>query len=195
MAEIDVDGSGMFTLEPVQVFCDMEAEGGVGVTVVGHDQEDRQRLQGAESAVGVVINYNISFEHVTVLVDQSEYCKQYVSWECYAALIHNPKENFKATTGWLDRTGKIADYFGGADPGSKSCACGMTNTCAEEHLKCNCDANDNVWRKDDGFLTYKDDLPVYSFVSGDTDGKNEDGYKQIGPLLCHGKDDNPLNNG
>ena len=72
------------------------------------------------------------------------------------------------TTGWLNRTGGLADYFGGAAPGSSSCACGMTRTCANPELLCNCDANDNVWRHDEGDLTFKQDLPVTAFVAGDT---------------------------
>ena len=66
------------------------------------------------------------------------------------------------------RTGGVADYFGGASPGSQSCACGMNATCVKEDLMCNCDINDAEWRQDDGYLTYKDDLPVYAFVAGDT---------------------------
>ncbi|GFN97240.1 sco-spondin [Plakobranchus ocellatus] len=194
IADIDLDGPGITTLEPVQVYCDMVAEDGVGVTVVGHDQEERQRVQGWEGAreYEVILHYNISFDHVEDLVDQSGDCKQYISWECFAALIHNPNDNFKVSTGWLNRTGQIADYFGGASPGSRSCACGMNNTCAEEELKCNCDANDEVWRQDDGYITYKDDLPVYAFVAGDTGGRQEDGYHHLGPLFCHGRDNRVL---
>ncbi|GFS05101.1 SCO-spondin-like [Elysia marginata] len=186
IVEIDVDGPGPFTLDPVMVYCDMDTDSGVGVTVVGHDQEDRVMVQGMEAADGVRLNYNISFEHVLELVDRSASCKQYISWECFAAIIHSKQG--KPITGWLDRYQDMADYFGGASPGSRSCACGMNNTCVEEDLKCNCDANDLVWRQDEGDLTFKDDLPVSAFVSGDTDGKNENGYKQIGPLHCQGRD-------
>ncbi|RUS87810.1 hypothetical protein EGW08_004409 [Elysia chlorotica] len=194
MADIDVDGPGITTLEPVLVYCDMEAEDGAGVTIVGHDQERRQQVDGWEGAreYEVRLNYNISFEHVEVLVDQSGDCQQYISWECFAALIHNPNDNFRVSTGWLNRTGQIADYFGGAAPGSHSCACGMNSTCVEEDLKCNCDANDEVWRQDDGYLTYKDDLPVYAFVAGDTGGVQEDGYHIVGSLSCHGQETRDL---
>ncbi|GFS05116.1 SCO-spondin [Elysia marginata] len=178
LADIDLDGEGIASLEPVVVFCDMEAEDGAGVTVVGHDQEHRQRVDGWEGAreYEVRLNYNISFEHVEELVDQSEDCQQYISWECFAALIHNPNDNFK-----------IADYFGGAAPGSHSCACGMNNTCVEEDLKCNCDANDEVWRQDDGYLTFKDDLPVFAFVAGDTGRDDTElGYFTVGDIQCWG---------
>ena len=39
MADIDVDGEGITTLEPVVVFCDMEAEDGAGVTIIGKEYD------------------------------------------------------------------------------------------------------------------------------------------------------------
>ncbi len=51
---------------------------------------------------------------------------------------------------------------------------GQTGSCGdsdnEDHasLVCNCDANDDQWRQDAGYLTHKDDLPVYSVEAGDT---------------------------
>ena len=79
----------------------------------GHDQESRQQVDGWEGAreYEVVLNYNISFEHVEELVDQSGDCKQYISWECFAALIHNPNDNFRVSTGWLNRYMLHYDLF------------------------------------------------------------------------------------
>ena len=34
-ADVDVDGPGHLTLEPVQVFCDMTSKPGIGITVIG----------------------------------------------------------------------------------------------------------------------------------------------------------------
>ncbi|CAL1543552.1 unnamed protein product [Lymnaea stagnalis] len=188
MADIDPDGPGDLTLEPVVVYCDMKSRNGTGVTVIGHDQEERKQVQGWEGAREYQANlaYNISFDHVVSIIDQSEYCEQYIKWECLAALIHNFNDNNKITTGWLNRTRGVADYFGGASPGSNGCACGVNHSCANPLFLCNCDSNDNVWRKDDGYLNYKDDLPVYAFVAGDTGGSDEKGYSMIGPLQCWG---------
>ena len=43
---IDPDGEGGY--EPFTVFCDMTDKNGVGVTVVGHDSEDRTLVDGYE---------------------------------------------------------------------------------------------------------------------------------------------------
>jgi len=53
---------------------------------------------------------------------------------------------------WLvSREGKNMTYWGGAARNSyRQCANGT----------CNCDINDDVWREDSGFLSYKEDLPV-----------------------------------
>ncbi|KAL9975012.1 hypothetical protein ACROYT_G012127 [Oculina patagonica] len=79
-------------------------------------------------------------------------------------------------------------YWGGASPGSGKCACGMTNSCADLSLPCNCDKNDQVWREDSGLLTDKTHLPVKQLRFGDTgtSGYNEQGYHTLGKLKCYG---------
>ena len=59
-------------------------------------------------------------------------------------------------------------YWGGASHEGQNCACGETGTCVNPDTKCNCDANDDVMRKDEGYLEYKLDLPVTQFLAGDT---------------------------
>ena len=140
--------------------------------LTGHDQQQEEEVVGYEGAgeFQLEINYNVTLEEAIAIIDNSESCKQFISWKCKAALIHNPYGKGKdiITTGWRNRTGQIADYFGGASPGSGKCKCGMTNSCANTTMACNCDTNDNVWREDSGYLTYKDDLPVVEFIAGDT---------------------------
>ena len=58
------------------------------------------------------------------------------------------------------------------------CKCGLTNTCdrkknekKEKVNLCNCDANDNVWRYDDGYIEDKAFLPVAILLAGDTGRK------------------------
>ncbi|KAK6188476.1 hypothetical protein SNE40_004643 [Patella caerulea] len=184
MADVEPDAD----LEPVKVYCDMESEGGVGVTVLGHNNEERTRVVGYEGAgeYKMKITYNVSLDHAIAIVDASVNCKQFMKWECKAALIHNPNGDGVITTGWKNRTGGIADYFSGALPGTASCACGMDDTCADPGLLCNCDMNDAQWREDSGYLTFKPDLPVTEFRAGDTGGLNEDGFKTVGPLICWG---------
>ena len=65
------------------------------------------------------------------------------------------------------------NYWGGAEPDMNrprmTCACGMDGSCANPAHLCNCDSNDEGnWRQDEGWLTFKYDLPVTSFHAGDT---------------------------
>ena len=70
----------------------------------------------------------------------------------------------------MNREGKMMPYWGGAPHDSDVCACGVTHSCAGgiTALRCNCDKNDNIWREDSGYITYKPDLPITHFCAGDT---------------------------
>lgn len=113
-------------------------------------------------------------DHVIALIDNSKFCKQFLRWECKGAVIHNPHQKDSWTTFWTNRSSEFnqfntpATYFPGAKPGSGNCACGDTGTCANASLSCNCDKNDFEWRSDEGFIIYKDDLPILAFRAGDT---------------------------
>lgn len=184
-------------LEPVWLYCDMESEGGIGVTVVGHDKESRTNVNGYEGAGSYLakVTYEVSTDHVIAIIDQSKFCKQFLRWECKGAVIHNPHQKDSWTTFWTNRSSEFnqyntpATYFPGAKPGSGNCACGDTGTCTNKSLSCNCDSNDFEWRSDEGFVTYKDDLPILAFRAGDTGNEGEEGYLTIGPVLAYGTSD------
>ena len=55
-------------------------------------------------------------------------------------------------------------YLGGVEPGSKSCACGMTNSCVERDEKCNCDKNDEMMGEDRDYRTDESNLQLLSKV-------------------------------
>ena len=74
------------------------------------------------------------------------------------------------------------NYWGGADVDSGKCACGMNNTCANKAKRCNCDKNDSAWRKDSGYLTDKNTLPVNELRFGDTGGDAEEEKHTLGKL-------------
>ncbi|XP_013380180.1 SCO-spondin [Lingula anatina] len=122
-------------------------------------------------------------KQIAKLVDRSTKCRQFISWKCKSAVIHNPYSNLTATY-WTNRHNQQMLYWGGAPHYSKMCACGVKNTCDVSGTVCNCDANDNVWRVDDGYITHKPDLPVTKIFAGDTGASNEEGYYQLGPLIC-----------
>ena len=51
---------------------------------------------------------------------------------------------------------------------------------------CNCDTNDDIWRKDDGILNDKATLPVSQLRIGDTGGTDEAALYHLGSLRCKG---------
>ena len=61
-------------------------------------------------------------------------------------------------------------YWPGGPSNGSGCACGVTDTCFQRDLKCNCDTNDFVVRSDHGKVTDKADLPLTSLIVGDVSG-------------------------
>ncbi|OWF34851.1 Hemicentin-1 [Mizuhopecten yessoensis] len=184
-----------------KVFCDMELENGVGVTVIDHSEMGVHYVSGYEGAGSyrIIPQYgeDMPFAEAALLVDASANCSQYVEWECKGAVIHNPYSSDSYTTYFVNRTSRsrgshepssAANYFPGGEVGSNACACGMDHSCAGgPDALCNCDINDNVIRKDFGNITYKPDLPLRAFCAGDTgDERNEHGNATVGPLICFG---------
>ena len=64
------------------------------------------------------------------------------------------------------------------------CQCGVTNNCANSGRICNCDANDSVWRFDEGYISDTQRLPLTEARFGDTGGGSEIGKYAIGPVQC-----------
>ena len=52
---------------------------------------------------------------------------------------------------------------------------------------CKCDANDNVWRYEEGIINVKEIFPITNFIIRDTDGRKEKSYLTLGPLTCTGE--------
>ena len=83
---------------------------------------------------------------------------------------------------------KLHYYWGGSEGRRGYCACGITRTCRNKEMHCNCDAVQFQKRVEDrGYLTIKEHLPVrridYFDVMSDT-GKV--GISSIGALECWG---------
>lgn len=173
-------------LAPFAVYCDMRDKNGVGVTVISHDSEERTLVIGAEGPGSFLrkINYNgYSKQQLVSLIDASTNCEQFIKYECYASvLLYGGNNDFGW---WVSRDGDQMDYWGGAPPGSRKCACGVGKSCSSSNLPCNCDTNDNVWREDSGILTDKSTLPVSELRFGDTGDSGEKGYYTLGKLKCY----------
>ena len=187
---IDPDGPGGHG--PFMVFCDMNDKMAVGVTVVGHSSENRTSVRGFEDRGSYTRDVSYlggDFDAVAKLsglVDASKNCEQFIKYECYHSVL------FRSDPygWWVSRNFEKMTYWGGATPAdSLKCACGVTspNSCAG-NKGCNCDINDNKWRKDEGLLKEKSDLPVLQLRFGDTGGNGEGGYYTLGKLRCYGEE-------
>ena len=187
---IDPDGEGGY--EPFTVFCDMTDKNGVGVTVIGHDSENRIFVNGYGPPGSYVRHVQYlgagitSIKQIAVITDVSSHCEQFIKYECHdSALLYMGSPD----GWWVSRDGEAMTYWGGATPAdSYKCACGVTspNSCADTARGCNCDKNDAVWREDSGLLTEKSHLPVTHLRFGDTEGSSEQGYHTLGKLSCYG---------
>ena len=185
---IDPDGDG--GVRPYNVTCDMTDKNGVGVTVVSHDSEERMLVDGCDGkgCYSRDVQYlGASLSQLAKLTRVSERCEQFIKYDCLHSRMF--KENY---AWWVSRDSAIMTYWGGAEPDSGKCACGMTkpNSCAKSNEVCNCDANDNLWHEDSGLLTDKTSLPVKEMWFGDTghtrNNVNEHGYHTLGKFKCYG---------
>ena len=187
---IDPDGAG--GLVHFTVFCDMSDKNGVGVTVISHDSESRTLVNGYDGKgdYSRSIHYSgASLSQLASLTALSSTCEQFIKYECYGSLFSFRDDPH---CWWVSRVTSQMLYWGGASPGSRKCACGMTNSCADLSQACNCDKNDGVGHEDSGLLTDKSTLPVKELRFGDTGeyGPNavadEKGYHTLGKLKCYG---------
>ena len=173
---------------PFTVFCNMTNKNGVGVTTFSHDSEKSTHVSGYESRgeYRKIITYNdLTMEQIVNVVNASRYCEQFIKWHCRNAGLY--LMNSSPDSWWVSRQGYKMDYWGGATPGSKKCACGITNTCLDPTRTCNCDAaHGDEWHDDSGLLVDKKYLPVSEMRFGDTGHTTEEGYHTLGKLLCWG---------
>ena len=135
------------------------------------------------------IKYDINMEQIVAIINQSQRCEQFIKYECHMSGLYLTTPH----AWWVSRDGAAMYYWGGAEPGSRNCACGMTNTCISqsETEKCNCDQNIDIWTEDSGYLIDKSTLPVNELRLGDTaktvtNGDDEIGYHTLGKLQCWG---------
>ena len=191
-ADYFIDPDGVLGDDPFPVYCNMTDKGGVGVTVVSHDSENRTHVDGFEppGSYSLGIDYNpASISQLKVLTDLSTNCQQLIKYECLDSRIRSSKFAW-----WVSRDGEEMFYFDGANPGYDGCACGKNNSCVKASKVCNCDENSQIWRVDSGLLTNKSHLPVIQLRFGDTgsyyisngDFRPEEGYHTLGKLECYG---------
>lgn len=179
---IDPDGEG--GVAPFQVYCDMDSDDGRGITVVQHTNSDLPvDVVNCEEpgCFPHTINYEgVAISQITALMQNSLACEQHIRYDCFDSKLFRDSMAW-----WVSRDGRRQDYWGGALPGSKKCACGMMNNCVDPNQFCNCDADDERWLYDEGLITDMEALPVIEVRYGDVStDKGERGRSSVGPLRC-----------
>uniref|UniRef100_A0A669BT49 Contactin-associated protein-like 4 n=1 Tax=Oreochromis niloticus TaxID=8128 RepID=A0A669BT49_ORENI len=176
---IDVDGSG--PIKPQLVYCNMTEEN--TWMVIQHNNTELTRLRPSPGVNQYSIHFDYSSEEEQLLavIKQSEHCEQELSYHC-------KKSQGSPLSWWFGGpgTGRVQTYWGGAQPGSQQCACGLQGDCVDLQHYCNCDADRMEWTEDSGLLTHKDSLPVRSLVLGDIQRPGSEAVYRVGPLQCHG---------
>ena len=180
---IDPDGGGTGE-EPFKVFCNMTMYNDNGVTVISHDSENSTLVDGYEeggSYSRIVTYTGVNPTQIVTLVGISRRCFQFIKFECFGVELFG-----RDMAWWVSRDGNKMNYWGGADPDSGKCACGMDDSCVDPKYDCNCDSEKSQWLEDSGFLSDKSTLPVSEMRFGDTGGQREKGYHTLGKFMCVG---------
>ena len=178
---IDPDGGGTGE-ERFKVFCYMMNDN--GVTVISHDSEDATLVDGYEeggSYSRIVTYTGVNPTQIATLVGISRRCFQFIKFECFGVELFG-----RDMAWWVSRNGTKMNCWGGADPDSGKCACGMDDSCVDAKYDCNCDSEKFQWFEDSGFLSDKNTLPVSEMRFGDTGEPWEKGYHTLGKFMCVG---------
>ncbi len=164
--------------KPIITEC-MKDDQGASFAVLHHKNENPTTVNGHEApgAYKFSFTYSLDLSIITSMISKSSHCQQFTRARCYHAYITG--------TSWVQgRDGQNLGWGGGQGAGT-GCACGITGSCAgSSSSKCNCDANDKVWRSDEGYVIKKDVLPITSIAVGDTGASYEKLVYTVGPLLC-----------
>ncbi|KAM9350204.1 contactin-associated protein-like 4 [Symphorus nematophorus] len=182
---IDVDGSG--PIKPQLVYCNMTEEN--TWMVIQHNNTELTRLRPSPGGNqhSVHFDYSTEEEQLLAAISQSEHCEQELSYQCRKSRLLNTPEG-SPFSWWLGGPGpgKLQTYWGGSQPGSQQCACGLQGDCVDPQHYCNCDADRMEWAEDSGLLTHKENLPIRSLVLGDIQRPGSEAAYRVGPLRCHG---------
>ncbi|XP_058495403.1 contactin-associated protein-like 4 [Solea solea] len=182
---IDVDGSG--PVKPQLIYCNMTED--MAWMVIQHNNTELTRVYSSPELNhhSVYFDYDTEDEQLTAVISQSEHCQQELVYHCRKSRLLNTPEG--APFSWWvggPYPGQVQSYWGGAQPGSRQCACGLRDSCLDSNHFCNCDADFNQWTNDSGLLTHKESLPVRSLVLGDVQRPGSEAAYRVGPLRCHG---------
>lgn len=68
----------------------------------------------------------------------------YIALKKMYACVFSEGTPFSWWVGGAD-PGQVQTYWGGAQPGSRQCACGLQDNCLDPNHYCNCDADYDQW--------------------------------------------------
>uniref|UniRef100_A0A3Q3Q6D3 Contactin associated protein like 3 n=1 Tax=Monopterus albus TaxID=43700 RepID=A0A3Q3Q6D3_MONAL len=181
---IDVDGSG--PIKPQLVYCNMTEENTWMVIQHNNSELTRVRPSPGVNQHLLYFDYSSEEEHLLAVISQSEHCEQELSYHCRKSRLLNTPEG-SPFSWWLGGPGPghLQTYWGGAQPDSQQCACGLQGDCVDPQHYCNCDADRTEWYYS-GLLTHMGSLPVRSLVLGDIQRPGSEATYRVGPLRCHG---------
>ena len=171
---------------PYLALCNVTDDAKRAYTIINHNKMTKIRVSEA-NVVGShykhEITYSSSIKQIIKLIENSKECRQHIRFQCFSSKLLNTPRG-PANVFWLSRDDERQDCWGGAEPGSKKCACGMTEptSCAGTAKFCNCDLKDSQWRVDEGYLTDKNILPVIALEFK----KSTTSAFTLGPLECWG---------
>ena len=187
---IDPDGVG--GISPFSVFCYFEGER--SWTMFRHNRGPAMPLVDGYEAPGSFSSGKYTYENTITQIAKvtsiSVYCQQYITYKCRKSRLMADYDGLGGPYGWwVSRDGQKQYYWGGANPGSRSCGCYKEGNCYKyPKFKCNCDSNDLTWRFDQGYLTDKTALPVTEVRLGDTGSNDKDqGRYRVYYLMCDGE--------
>ncbi|XP_013388250.1 neurexin-4 [Lingula anatina] len=185
---IDLDGSG--PLKPFKVVCKF-TQTGENETWVGHQNGQETTVNGFQQpgSYRQAITYDANKHQLDELIRRSDTCRQFIQYKCrQSRLMTNPgiEEGPRSYGWWTGRTYQRMYYWGGAAPDTESCQCGITGQCEDKTRLCNCDSSKLDWTADEGYLSYKEHLPVMELFFGDTGTLTDtkEGKYTLGQLIC-----------
>ena len=110
---------------PYTAYCNLTRD--AAKTTIRHDKMTKTRVGDGimkGSAYLNEITYSIGMEQIEQLIRKSRQCRQHVRFHCFfSKLLNSP--NGPPHASWLSRDSGRQNYWGGAEPGSEKCACGM----------------------------------------------------------------------
>ncbi|CAG0886204.1 unnamed protein product [Darwinula stevensoni] len=194
LAEMGVNRTGTYLVDPdgalegdppIKVLCHMGTD--PVTTVVLHDsmkadtEIDRCVDPGCYRRK---IAYQASMKQMVALIDRSKSCDQRVKYDCFSAALRTGNIQH---SWWVDRHGQPQHYWDGSNPARHVCKCGLTDSCIDSSLPCNCDAGMPRWESDSGAVADETALPVTELRFGGFEFEGQRANFTLGGLACRGE--------